>query len=98
MITLYDFGNSGAAYRVRIALNLKELDYQQIPIHLTKEGGEQFSADYTEMNPQNFVPTFVDGDIQIVQSIAIMEYLEEIHPCPSILPGNAVARAKIRAL
>ena len=98
MITLYDFGNSGAAYRVRIALNLKELDYQQIPIHLTKEGGEQFSADYTEMNPQNFVPTFVDGDIQIVQSIAIMEYLEEIHPTPSILPGNAVARAKIRAL
>jgi len=98
MITLYDFVNSGAAYRARIALNLKKLDYKQVPIHLTKDGGQQFSLDYTELNPQNFVPTLIDGDIQLVQSMAIMEYLEEVHPNPSILPGDAVARAGIRAL
>jgi maleylacetoacetate isomerase len=98
MITLYDFANSGASYRARIALNLKELDYQQVPIHLTKAGGEQFSSDYTELNPQNFVPTLVDGDIQLIQSMAIMEYLEEVYPNPSIIPGNSVERAEIRSL
>ena len=98
MITLYDFGNSGAAYRTRIALNLKDLDYDQIPIHLTKDGGQQFNDDYAELNPQNFVPTLIDGDIKLIQSMAIMEFLEEAYPNPSILPGNVNDRAQIRAL
>ena len=98
MITLNDFGNSGAAYRARIALNLKDLDYDQIPIHLTKDGGQQFNDDYAELNPQNFVPTFIDGDTELIQSMAIMEFLEEAYPNPSILPGNVNDRAQIRAL
>ena len=98
MITLYDFGNSGAAYRTRIALNLKNLDYKQIPIHLTQDGGQQFKDDYAELNPQNFVPTLINGDMQLIQSMAIMEYLEEVYAEPSILPGSAGDRAQIRAL
>ena len=98
MITLYDFGNSGAAYRTRIALNLKNLNYNQIPIHLTKDGGQQFKDDYAELNPQNFVPTLIDGDMELVQSLAIMEYLEEVYVEPTIIPGSARDRAQIRAL
>ena len=98
MITLYDYFRSGAAYRTRIALNLKELDYAQVPIHLTNEGGEQFKAEYAKLNPQNLVPTLIDDDIKITQSMAIMEYLEETYPGPSILPGTAAKRAQIRAL
>ncbi len=98
MITLYDYFRSSAAYRTRIALNLKELEYEQISIHLTKDGGEQFGADYTELNPQNLVPTLIDGDAKICQSMAIMEYLEEVYPEPSFLPGDAVDKAMIRAL
>jgi len=98
MITLYDYFRSGAAYRTRIGLNLKELDYDQISIHLTKDGGEQFGADYAELNPQNLVPTLIDGETKIIQSMAIMEYVEESYPDPSLLPGNAQDRAQIRAL
>jgi maleylacetoacetate isomerase len=98
MITLYDNGNSGASYRTRIALNLKNLDYRQIPVHLTKDGGQQFNLDYTKLNPQNFVPTLVDGEIELIQSMAIMEYLEEVYSQPSILPGSSIDRAQIRAL
>ncbi len=98
MITLYDYFRSGAAYRTRIALNLKELEYDQIPIHLTKDGGDQFKADYAELNPQNLVPTLIDGDLKITQSMAIMEYIEETYSGPSILPGTPADRAQIRAL
>jgi maleylpyruvate isomerase len=98
MITLYDYSRSSAAYRARIALNLKELDYEQISVHLTKDGGQQFNEDYTEINPQNLVPTLIDGDTKLTQSMAIMEYLEEVYPEPSFLPGDAANRAQIRAL
>tara|TARA_E500000178_G_scaffold333565_1_gene368688 strand:+ start:93 stop:731 length:639 start_codon:yes stop_codon:yes gene_type:complete len=98
MIKLYDFFNSGASYRTRIALNLKKLDYEQIPIHLTQDGGQQFSEEYSNINPQNYVPTLVDGDVQVIQSMAIMEYLEEEYPEPSLLPGSMKDRAQIRAL
>ena len=98
MITLYDFPASGAAYRSRIALNLKELEYEQISVHLTQDGGQQFDAAYGELNPQNFVPTLIDGDTTLVQSMAIMEYLEDVYPAISILPGSADDRAQIRAL
>ena len=74
---LYDYFRSGAAYRTRIALNLKGLDYEQAFIHLTRNGGEQLKPDYVAVNPQKLVPTLIDGDLKITQSMAIMEYVEE---------------------
>ena len=76
MLKLYDYFRSGAAYRTRIALNLKELEYEQVSINLTRSGGEQFGSDYSAINPQNLVPTLMDGGLKIYQSMAIMEYLE----------------------
>ena len=79
MIKLYDYFFSGAAYRTRIALNLKGLEYEQEAVHLTKDGGEQFQAEYDGINPQNLVPTLIDNERTFFQSMAIMEYLEEAH-------------------
>ena len=98
MLKLYDYFRSGAAYRTRIALNLKGLDYEQSSIHLTRDGGEQFSEDYAVLNPQNLVPTLIDGDATLIQSMAIMEYLEDAYPDPSLLPAGAGPRARVRAL
>jgi maleylacetoacetate isomerase/maleylpyruvate isomerase len=95
---LYSFWRSSAAFRVRIALNLKGLDYEVIPMHLVKNGGEQISLKYANKNPNRLVPVYSDGDHTIHQSLAIIEYLEEIHPTPSLLPKNAIDRAWIRAL
>lgn len=98
MLELYDYFRSGAAYRTRIALNLKELEYKQISIHLTKDGGEQFSSAYSQINPQNLVPTLVHDGLKISQSMAIMEYIEESFPEPSLLPDDREGRAIVRAL
>ena len=98
MLKLYDYFRSGAAYRTRIALNLKNLEYEQISINLTKDGGEQFESGYSKINPQNLVPTLMHGDSKICQSIAIMEYLEETFPNPSLLPAGQTGRARVRAL
>ncbi len=94
----YGYFRSSAAYRLRIALNLKGLSPDLIPIHLTKDGGKQHSAEYRAVNPQRRVPTLVldDGET-LIQSPAIIEYLEEVYPKPALLPSNPVARAKIRA-
>ena len=97
-LKLYDYFRSGAAYRTRIALNLKELNYEQISVNLAKDGGEQFEAAYDDINPQNLVPTLVVGDQKIYQSMAIMEYLEEVFPEPSLLPADQLGRARVRAL
>lgn len=98
MIKLYDYFRSGAAYRTRIALNLKNLEYDQIPIHLTRDGGEQFKSDYAALNPQMLVPTLIDGDVKITQSVAIFEYLDEAYPEPNLLPSDAAGRARARSL
>ena len=98
MISLYDYFRSGAAYRTRIALNLKNLKYDQIPINLVKNGGEQFEADYQKINPQNLVPTYIEEELIISQSMAIMEYLEENYPSPPILPSDSKGRAFVRVL
>ena len=98
MLKLYDYFRSSAAYRVRIALRLKKLDYQQIPVHLIKDGGQQFRADYRALNPQARVPSLdVEGSI-ITQSLAIIEYLDETHPQPALLPADASGRARARAM
>ena len=98
MIKLYDYFFSGAAYRTRIALNLKGLEYEQEAVHLTKDGGEQFQAEYDGINPQNLVPTLIDNERTFFQSMAIMEYLEEAYAEPALLPRDQVGRARVRAL
>src|SRR5688572_22690060 len=95
---LYTFFRSSASYRVRIALNLKGLDYEQVPIHLRRGGGEQFSAVYKAVNPQALVPALEDAGRILTQSLAIIEYLEEQHPKPQLLPANPADRALVRSM
>lgn len=97
MLILYDYFRSSACFRVRIALNFKGLEYQAIPIHLTNSGGEQFFENYEKINPQNLVPSLQDGTKQLTQSIAIIEYLDELHPYPSLLPKDPYEKALVRA-
>jgi maleylacetoacetate isomerase len=98
-VKLYSFFRSSAAFRVRIALNLKGLPYEMVPIHLNKDGGQQRKPDFVAINPQMRVPALVlsSGDV-LVQSLAIIEYLDDIHPEPPLLPADALARAKVRAI
>jgi maleylacetoacetate isomerase/maleylpyruvate isomerase len=98
MLKLYTYFRSSAAYRVRIALNLKQLDYSAIPVHLVRAGGEQHDAAYAERNPQQLVPTLETDDGPLTQSLAILEYLDEIAPLPPLLPADAMGRAQVRAL
>lgn len=95
---LYDFFRSSSAFRVRIGLNLKHINYEQILIHLQPEGGEQFKPEYLAINPQGFVPTLRDGDHILLQSLAILEYLDELYPTPPFLPQLPHARARVRAI
>lgn len=94
---LYGYFRSSAAYRVRIALNLKGLDYEQVPIHLVQ--GAHRSEEYRQLNPQSMVPMLVtDEGRRHTQSLAICEYLEERFPQPALLPADADGRARVRAL
>ena len=95
---LYSFWRSSAAYRVRIALNLKGMDYEIIPVHLGKNGGEQASESYSNKNPNRLVPLYESDTIRIHQSIAMIEYLEEVQSEPPLLPTLAIDRAWVRAL
>ena len=98
MLQLYTYFRSSAAYRVRIALNLKGLPFESIPVHLVRHGGEQHGPDYARINPAHLVPALLDGDDTLSQSLAIIEYLEETHPTPALLPLDAAGRARVRAL
>ncbi|MGB9042195.1 MAG: maleylacetoacetate isomerase [Pseudolabrys sp.] len=96
---LYSYFRSSAAYRVRIALNLKGLPYEMVPIHLTKDRGRQHTPEFRAVNPQARVPALElsSGEV-LTQSLAIIEYLDDIHPEPPLLPAAAVGRAKSRAI
>lgn len=96
---LYSFFRSSAAYRVRIALNLKGLAYDTVPVHLVKDGGHNRRPEFRAVNPQMRVPALVTptGDV-LIQSLAIIEYLDETHPEPPLLPKDSIARAQARAL
>jgi maleylacetoacetate isomerase len=98
-VKLYSYFRSSAAYRVRIALNLKSVAYEIIPIHLRKDGGRHRAAEYRAVNPQMRVPSLKlqSGEV-IVQSLAIIGYLNEIYPQPPLLPADAVERARVRAV
>jgi maleylacetoacetate isomerase len=98
MLKLHGYFRSSAAFRVRIALNYKQLAYQSIPVHLLREGGEQHSASFMQRNPARLVPVLEDGPLTLTQSLAIIEYLEETHPTPALLPRDAFGRARVRAL
>lgn len=98
MLALHSYFRSSASYRVRIALNLKGLPYTYVPVHLLKDGGQQHSIVYQRINPAKLVPTLVDDGHAIGQSLAIMEYLDETHPEPALLPRDPLGRARVRAL
>src|SRR5579875_3502704 len=83
---LYSYFRSSASYRVRIALNLKRLPYDYVPVHMLRDGGQQLKDEYRALNPDALVPTLVDGDATLQQSLAIIEYLDETHPEPALLP------------
>jgi maleylpyruvate isomerase len=98
MLKLYTYSRSSAAFRVRIALNLKGLLYDAVPIRLLRGPGEQHSESYATLNPASLIPLLVDGEITVAQSLAIIEYLEDTHPIPPLMPKQAAARARVRAL
>ncbi len=95
---LYGYWRSSASYRTRIALHLKELAFDYVPVHLVRGGGEQKQADYKNLNPVGLVPTLVDGDFTINQSLAIIEYLDTLHPDVRLIPTNPQQAAIVRML
>jgi len=98
-VKLYSFFRSSAAYRVRIALNVKGIAYETVSVHLSKDGGHNKRPEFRAVNPQMRVPVLVTpaGNV-LIQSLAIIEYLEETHPEPLLLPGDPLKRAKVRTL
>lgn len=97
-LKLHGYWRSSAAYRVRIALGLKGLDYEHVPVHLTRDGGEQRTPAYLRLNPGGRVPTLEVDGTPIYQSMAILEWLEEQYPEPPLLPPDRLARAKVRGI
>ena len=99
---LYGYWRSSAAYRVRIALNLKQIEVEHVSVHLVKNGGEQHTEAFHQLNPQNLVPALVDsneqGEFQLTQSLAIIEYLEDKYPEHKLLPVNIEDRAIVRGM
>lgn len=95
---LYDFHLSVSSYRVRIGLSIKGLPYRRRPLSLSRDGGEQHAAGYRALNPQGLVPTLLDDDFVLTESLAILEYLDERHPRPPLLPADPKRRARVRQL
>jgi maleylpyruvate isomerase len=96
---LYGYFRSSAAYRVRIALNLKGIEVEHVPVHLTRDGGEQHEPRYRALNPQGLVPALeLDDGTVLTQSLAILEYLDAIRPEPRLVPLEPVAAARVRAV
>lgn len=95
---LHNYFRSSSTYRVRIALNLKGLDYDYVAVHLNRDGGAQFSDAFTARNPQQLVPVLSENGLDISQSLAIIEYLDERYPAVPLLPGSPAERAWVRQL
>lgn len=97
MLKLYSYWRSSSSYRVRIALALKGVPYEYLPVHLVRDGGEQHAPEFLALNPQGRVPLLVDGDFVLGQSLAIFDYLEARFPQPSLLPSDPRQRARMWA-
>lgn len=97
-LRLFSYWRSSAAYRVRIGLNLKGLGYEQMPVHLIRDGGEQHGEAYAAANPQKLVPMLQHGERMVRQSLAILEYVDEVWAEPALMPATARGRARVRAL
>ena len=99
---LYSYFRSSASYRVRIALNLKGVPYETVPVHLLKDGGQQFTEDYRRLNPDALVPALIDEAPEpaaaLTQSLAMIDYLEEAYPAPALLPTSPADRAFVRGI
>jgi maleylpyruvate isomerase len=95
--TLHSFFTSSASHRVRIALNLKNLPFEYVSVSIVAQDTDEFAA-YRALNPQALVPMLVHGDVTVTQSIAILEYLEEVAPEPALLPKDPAERARVRSL
>ncbi len=98
MLRLYSYWRSSAAYRVRIALGLKDLDYELLPVHLVRAGGEHLQPGFRALNPQGLVPVLEHDGVSITQSLAVIEYLEEVFPQKPLLPLEPAGRARVRSL
>lgn len=96
MFKLHGYFRSSASYRVRIALNMKGLVYEQVSVHLAR--GVQYAPEFSEINPQNLVPVLERDRLRLYQSLAIIEYLEETFPQPALLPTEPAARSRVRSL
>jgi len=97
-VKLYGYFRSSATYRVRIALNLKGIPWQSVVVDLRAPVSAQHTREFRDLNPHGLIPVLVDGEHTLTQSLAILEYLEETHPQPPLLPRDAAARAEVRAL
>ena len=97
-VRLYNFHGSSASFRARIALRLKGIEFDYVPVKLRWREGEQEGVEYRRLNPQGKVPLLVDGEVSIAQTVAIVEYLEEVKPTPALLPRDAAGRARVRSL
>ncbi|CAN7255173.1 maleylacetoacetate isomerase [Pseudoduganella sp. LjRoot289] len=97
-LVLHNYFRSSSAYRVRIALGLKGLPFRYLSVHLNRDGGEQFQPAFSQRNPQQLVPVLSDGALDVSQSLAIIEYLDEVHPAAPLLPATAAGRARVRQL
>jgi maleylpyruvate isomerase len=95
---LFTYYRSSCSWRVRIALSFKGIPHGTVPVHLLRDGGQQHSESYREMNPQQLVPALADDDRVFAQSLAIIEYLEETHPEPALLPMDFAGRAVVRQM
>jgi len=98
MLRLYTYFRSSAAFRVRIALHYKGLPFEAVPVHLLRAGGEQHLPAFGHRNPARLIPVLEDGTLAVTQSLAIIEYLDQTHPDPALLPADAAARAAVRSL
>jgi len=98
IMKLYSYFRSSASFRVRIVLNLKQLPYDTVAVHLVKNGGEQHAPDYLERNPMGVVPSLENEAGSLTQSTAICEYINELHPEPPLLPADLYERAWVRSV